>query len=119
MAGIDGFLGKKRNKIKEFKDLLEGVTQEEKRELEVKLLGPEIIPKYIGKNPVGLGIKKYTVKLVFSGDKDFEKFNRHFKVLGDSEKSISNLSLLLLFLDKLDSGNLKYNKRDNELIVTD
>lgn len=118
MAGIGKFLGKKRDMVGEFEKLSEGKSQEEKRELEIKLLKPETIPKYTGKKPFGLGIKKHTVKLVFSGDEDFEKFNRHFKVLGDSEKSISNLSLLLLFLDKLDNGDIQYNKGTNGLIIT-
>ncbi|MHA2366943.1 MAG: hypothetical protein ACXAC7_23525 [Candidatus Hodarchaeales archaeon] len=118
MGGIDEFLGKKRNKIKEFEQLSKDKTQKEKRELEVKLLKPEKIPKYTGKKSFGLGIKKHSVKLVFSGDKDFEKFKRHFKVLENPEKSVSNLSLLLLFLDKLNNGEFKYNKGDNELITT-
>jgi hypothetical protein len=118
--GIKDFVNVKENKVEIYeKAIHSGATEEEKRELEMQLLKPQKIPKYIGKPPdPKSAIEKRTIKLILPDFKTFELLKKHFNVRTYTESCIADLDLFILFLKALESGEITYNKKENELTYT-
>jgi len=109
---IRKFLDKEKTKSERFQQLSEGKTDQEKREIEKKLLKPEKLPDYTGPQPIKNSLDKLTVKMVFPDTEAVEMLKRHFKVGQYIEQSINKIDLFVDFLRALDNGTLEYNKNE-------
>jgi hypothetical protein len=115
--GIKDFVNVKENKVEIYEKAIEDdLSEPEKRQLEMELLKPEKIPAYIGKTPTPLNnINSRTVKLVFPNNKSFSLLKKFFNIREYVENCISDLELFLLFLEALETGEIKYDKENKKL----
>lgn len=111
MAGIDKFLTKKReDPVKKFETLSKGKSEKEKRELEQKLLKPNPIPTYTGKNIRYILNSDFAIKLVLSSQEEMELFGKYLNITEYKGKSITNYQIISDLFSAIENGEIKYNK---------
>jgi len=89
-------------------------TKSEKRELEEKLLVPEELPPYtLESSKSNSSVADKTVTLVFGDIEHVKLLSKYFKISEYKGKNIraSNLTMLIDFLEALDSGGIIYDKK--------
>lgn len=97
-------------KIKKFKKQSKGVNKKEKRRLEVLLLKPARLKRYTGKNVKRVKFSKTSVKISFSSEENLALFKKYFVVWDFVESNVTDISLLMALLHKLESGRLVYEE---------
>lgn len=90
-------------------------SKKEERELEMQYLKPDKLPSYVGKSPTINNIKKQSVKLVFKSEDDLQVFKNHFHVPKYIEPSVTNIELLMVLLEELESGRIKYDSKKQSI----
>lgn len=86
-------------------------SKREERDLEQSLLEPEKIRPYTGKAPTAAGPRENAVTIFLPNNSAVELLGKHFRVSTYVEKSISDPSLLLDFLELLENGEIGYDKK--------
>jgi len=71
--------------------------------------------KYGGPLPGGTDVERRTLKIIFKTDEDMELFGKHFPIAEYLEKNTENITLLMVFLDSLERGTIKYDKKTKEI----
>ena len=88
-----------------------------KRQLEATLLQPSKVSHYNGPKakPRGQTLAERSVKIVFANTETMEMLKRHFAVSKHVENSIAHPELFVSFLEKLESGEITYDKRTRQI----
>jgi hypothetical protein len=122
MSGITDYLNPnlkaKHSRVSRFNKAADGKSKAEQRRLERALLKPAPLPDYTGEAPTNVGIDARSVKLVFSSDKDYALFTKHFRVCNYVETCCYRLDMLTAFLKALDKGRLKYDSETGRIKST-
>lgn len=114
------------NRTVRYQNESQGMTEPEKRELEMELLTPEKIPDYIGETTIcdvehpdrkQAPIASMSVKLVFPGQESLDLFSKHFKVSQRIEASLLEMSKLLAVVQLLEDGKVIYDSKTNKASV--
>lgn len=119
--GIDDFMSKTRSKSKQFLEQSRGKSKEEVRELEQQMLKPATLPPYTKEQANTNVLADRGVKIVFPDMETFELFARHFRVRGVGKavgNAVTDIKLLILFLEHLESGEIVYDKENGRLEFT-
>lgn len=113
------FLGVKNREgklIRKYEQLIKGKTNEEKREIELQLLKPDVLPPYTGpkvnRGPLG----KRTVKFFFPSNSDVELLAHHVKINNYVELNTYDTDLIMRFVELLEEGTLRYDKNIKRII---
>lgn len=105
--------------LSNFNEKTADASKTELRKLEQRYLKPEKLPPYTGQQPTANDLKDKTVKLVFPDRGSLHKFEKHFPVRTYKEQSVTQLELLLQFLDLLEEGKLHYDKKHKSLTIAE
>ena len=108
------------NKAEKFEEMTEGVSEQKKRKIEKSFFRPNKLQPYTGKKPKpNLGLAGQTVKIVFGSVSALDRFKKFFTVNKYIEPSTHDIGLLHALFDKLESGELIYDKEKSQLIIPD
>lgn len=117
--GLTKYLGvksKREQNVELFEKQVKGKSKSEVRDLERKLLKPEPIPIYADE-PSKFNIKKEcSFKVVFGSLEEVELVKKYFYISKYVEPSIGDMSLLIVLLKSLESGEIIYDKKNGRLI---
>lgn len=118
MGYLDKRIGRK-SRVEKFSELAQGKDKKETRQLERKFLKPEPIKDHVGPKATAKGLEKWTVKLVFQNQEDFELFTKYFKVSKYVNPSVvpSHLKMLFDLMRGLESGAIAYDKKEGTFSV--
>lgn len=94
-----------------------GISKQEKRELERKLLKPLRLP--VKRLKTRSPVDERTITLVFPSVGDVELFRRHFRVSEYKGLNTHHLDPLLEFLECLERGSLVFEKKTKKLEFVD
>lgn len=118
MAGKKGG-PKAKTRVEVFNDKVAGATtKQEERLLEETLLIPEKIPAYTGKKAAPATPRDYAVTFFFGDADSLALVQKHFRVSSYVEKAVSNVALLMALIEKLETGELRYDVKTKQLTVT-
>lgn len=114
--GINDFLDTSgKSKVKRFQQASEGKSKKETRSLEQTMLRPEKLPP-ISKFKGGKdALSGRTIKIVFPDNASSKLFRKYFRVSSYVENSVTNISLLLLILEDLESERIIYNEKEGTI----
>jgi hypothetical protein len=118
--GITSFIGGSddEGRVGKFNRLVHDCeTKREERELEATLLEPEKIKPYAGKRAAVVGPRDNAVFFFLPGPAALALVQKYFRVSTYVEKAVSDSSLLLLLLEKIESGELHYDQKNKELTI--
>ncbi len=118
MATIDRFLGgARKSRVTRFAELVASgdCTEEQKRQYEMDLLRPTVLPAYAGASSKHKGVGDRTIQVVFDNDDDLSLFSRYFKVTSYVANSVPDISLLMALLRALETGELKYDEETKSI----
>jgi len=117
MAGILDFLDDetKNRRTKKFEERFSNSDEGAKRKLEKEMLKPEKLKHYTGPKPRAQTLADRSVKIVFPDDESIELLKKHFRVSKHVENSIAHPELLISFLEKLESGEITYDKKTGQI----
>lgn len=93
-----------------------GKGKAEVRELERRLLSPEPIPIYAEEHSSFRIKKECAFKVVFASKEEVELVKKYFYISQYVEPSIGDMSLLIVLLKSLESGEIIYDKKNGRLI---
>lgn len=104
------------NLIKKYENIIEGRTNEERREIERKLMKPDVLPPYVGPKVNRGPLAKRTVKFFFPSSDDVEILSHHVKINNYVELNSYDVDLIMRFVELLEEGTLRYDKDSKRII---
>lgn len=107
MRTISSFLGTSASKRVEALHNKEGLSKEERRQAEQRLLKPEVIPNFTGDTKTSSSL--VSVKLYFKKAEVGKLFKKYFKVTSYVEDSCYRLDMLEDLFAALEEGSLSYD----------
>lgn len=110
---IEQFLskGSRPNRVEQFERLVEGKSKEERRKIEMEMLGPDPIPPYIGEERRYIVNSEHTVKFVFASQDEMDLFGKYIPIASYIEKSVTDLKIIFDLLKGMDAGEITYEKK--------
>lgn len=116
MADFFGEKGTTLSKVERAAALSKGKTKAERRRIEQALLKPEPIPEYTGVEPGTLSdVEARRVTFIAPNDRLIDLMKKHFKVNFYKGANIRDVDKLVVFLEALEEGVLRYDSVEKAL----
>ena len=122
MAGISDFISgapSSGNKVETFKKKSCGKSKKEIRKLEQEIFPPEKLKPYVGDKSTANGVKDMSCKIFFNTEEEWEMFNKYFRVSMYVQPSVADIKLLIDFLKFMDEGNVVYDAKKRQFIMSE
>lgn len=97
--------------------LSEGKSKEEKRLIEYNLGKPEEMIYSNKKTPIVKEKKVGIISIPYRSNEEYNLIKKYFTVRDYNGENISDIKLLISFLNLLEQGKLKYEKETNKLRI--
>lgn len=85
-------------------------TNSELREIEMRLLKPEIIPEYRGKKAIKNAFKQKTILFVFPNKSFIKRIMKFFKINAYGGYNTYDIDFIIELISLMEKGRIKWNK---------
>ena len=114
---ISSFLSgnaKSISSVKKFEEASKGKSKEEIRQLEMKMLKPEEMPKYTGEKIRYIINSKLSAKIIFHDQEEMDLFQKHVSFAFYQGTSITNFKIITDLFHALEAGTITYDKKTSQ-----